>query len=67
MSRKREPLWPVIAVGIEHLARALAIDAREIRDAIRDDLLPCYRHGTHKRILVSDAIEWIKNTWEKPK
>ena len=65
MARKREELWPVIALSVSRLAGALSIERREIYDAIKNDLLPCYRHGTHRRILIADAIEWIRNTWKR--
>jgi hypothetical protein len=65
MPRKREELWPVIAVSVARLADALDIDRNEIYAAIKKDLLPCYRHGTHRRILVADAVEWIRNCWKR--
>jgi excisionase family DNA binding protein len=65
MARKREELWPVIAVSVSRLADALGIERREIYEAIKDDLLPAYRHGTHVRILIADAIEWVRNTWKR--
>jgi hypothetical protein len=65
MSRKREELWPVIAVSVSRLAGALGIERREIYDAIKNDLLPYYRHGVKRRVLIADAIEWVRNTWER--
>jgi len=65
MARKREELWPVIAVSVSRLADALGIERREIYDAIKADLLPAYRHGTHVRILIVDAIEWVRATWKR--
>jgi hypothetical protein len=65
MARPREELWPVIAVSVSRLADALSIERREIYEAIKADLLPCYRHGTHRRILIVDAIEWVRNTWKR--
>jgi hypothetical protein len=66
MPRKREELWPVIAMSVSRLAGALGIERRVIYEAIKDDLLPCYRHGANtRRVLVADAIEWVQNTWER--
>jgi excisionase family DNA binding protein len=65
MARKREELWPVIAISVSRLAGALGIHRREIYEAIKDERLPAYRRGTHVRILVADAIEWVRNTWER--
>jgi excisionase family DNA binding protein len=65
MARKREELWPVIAVSVSRLADALGIERREIYEAIKGDLLPAYRRGTHVRILIVDAIEWVRNTWKR--
>jgi hypothetical protein len=64
MPRKREELWPVIAVSVSRLAGALGIERREIYGAIKDDLLPCYRHGVKRRVLIADAVEWVR-TWER--
>lgn len=65
MPRKRQELWPVIAVTTTRLSEALDIEHREIVDAIRKDLLPAFQHGTKRRILVSDAEAWIRNTWPR--
>jgi hypothetical protein len=66
-SRRSEPLWPVIAVSTARLAESLGIERREIYAAIKDDLLPCYRKGVKRRILIVDAIEWVRATWERVK
>jgi excisionase family DNA binding protein len=66
-SRRREELWPVIAVSTARLAESLGISRSEIYEAIKDDLLPCYRKGVKRRILIVDAIEWVRNTWERVK
>jgi hypothetical protein len=53
-------------MSVSRLAGALGIERRVIYQAIKDDLLPCYRHGANtRRVLVADAIEWVKNTWER--
>ena len=66
-SRRREELWPVIAVSVARLADALGIERREIYEAIKDDLLPCYMHGIKRRILLCDAIEWVRMVWPRVK
>jgi hypothetical protein len=66
-SRRREELWPVIAVSVARLADSLGIERREIYAAIKDDLLPCYRHGVKRRVLIADAIEWVRKTWVRVK
>jgi hypothetical protein len=65
MSRKRTELWPVIAVSVSRLADALDIDRKQIYVAIKAGLLPIYRHGTHRRILIADAVDWIRKTWKR--
>ena len=47
------------------LAHALDTRAEVIADAIKNDLLPVYRKGAKCRVLVADAVDWIRNTWEK--
>ena len=49
-------------MSVSRLADALGIERREIYAAIKDDLLPCYQRGTKRRILIADAIDWIRNT-----
>jgi hypothetical protein len=65
MPRKRTELWPVIAVSVARLAEALDIDRKEIYAALKAGLLPIYRRGTHRRILIADAVEWIRKTWKR--
>jgi hypothetical protein len=43
----------------------LDIRPEVIADAIKNDLLPVYRNGAKRRVLVTDAVEWIRNTWER--
>jgi hypothetical protein len=66
-SRRTEPLWPVVAVSVARLADALDISRSEIYEAIKDDALICYRKGVKRRILVADAIEWVRSTWPRVK
>jgi len=65
--RKREELFPVIAVSVARLAESLGISRAEIYEAIKNDWLPCYRKGVKRRVLIVDAIEWVRNTWERVK
>jgi len=62
-SRRREELWPVVAVSPARLAECLGITRREVYEAIKDDLLASYQKGVKRRILICDAIEWVRNTW----
>lgn len=64
MRERRNAIFP-IALSPAKLAECIGIRAEVIADAIKQDLLPCYRQGTKRRVLVQDAVAWIKNTWEK--
>jgi hypothetical protein len=64
MRERLTPLFP-IALSPTRLAHVLDIRPEVVADAIKHDLLPAYRKGTKRRVLVADAVEWIKNTWER--
>jgi hypothetical protein len=63
----RHAVTPLFAVAVspERLARILEIQPREVREAIRNDHLACYRKGMKRRILIRDAEQWIVNCWER--
>jgi hypothetical protein len=64
MRERNTPLFP-IALSPARLAHVLDIRPEVIADAIKNDLLPVYRNGAKRRVLVTDAVEWIRNTWER--
>ena len=62
MARKASRIWPIM-LSISELAAALSVTRQEIYDAHRDGLLPIYRKGTRRRVLIADAVEWVRATW----
>jgi len=64
MRERRNAIFP-IALSPAKLAECLGIRVDVIADAIKQDLLPVYRQGVKRRVLVTDAIEWVRNTWER--
>ena len=66
MRERRTAIFP-IALSPARLAGCLDIRPEVIANAIKQDHLPCYRKGTKRRVLVADAIEWVRNTWERVK
>ena len=64
MRERRTALFP-IAVSPARLADCIGMKRAVVDDAIRNDLLPCYQKGLKRRVLICDAVEWIKNTWER--
>jgi hypothetical protein len=64
MRERRTALFPV-AVSPAKLAECLGIKRATVTDAIKNDILPCYRKGLKRRVLIQDAVAWIKNTWER--
>jgi hypothetical protein len=64
MRERRNAIFP-IALSPAKLAACLGIHRNVVADAIKNDLLPCYRRGTKRRVLVSDAVQWVKITWER--
>lgn len=64
MRERRTALFPV-AMSPARLADCIGVKRATITDAIKNDLLPCYRKGLMRRVLVQDAVSWIKNTWER--
>jgi hypothetical protein len=59
-------LFP-IALSPASLAAALDVDRRKIDHGIKFEGLPIYQHGAARRILVCDAVDWIRRTWKKGK
>ena len=64
MRERRTALFP-IALSPARLAESLGIRVEVVTDAIKNDVLPCYRKGLKRRVTVQDAVAWIKNTWER--
>jgi hypothetical protein len=64
MRERRTSLFP-IAVSPARLADSIGMKRGVVADAIKNDLLPCYRKGLKRRVLIQDAVAWIKNTWER--
>lgn len=59
-------LFPV-ALSISALAESLGIDRRHIDRAVRDGTLPQYQIGVAKKILVEDAVRWVRENWKRVK
>jgi len=64
-------LFP-IALSPQGVADALGIHRGKIDAAIHAGELAVYQHGSHKRILVCDVVDWIRDlrksgTWRKIK
>jgi hypothetical protein len=64
MRERRTAIFP-IALSPAKLAECLGIRDTVVADAIKNDLLPVYRQGVKRRVLVADAIEWVRTTWER--
>jgi hypothetical protein len=65
MGRPRKQVVTVVALSVDALAEALTIPRSRIARAIAAGELVAYCEGPGKpvRVIVSDAIEWIKRTW----
>ncbi len=66
MRERRNAIFP-IALSPAKLADCLGIRPDVIADAIKQDLLPVYRQGVKRRVLIADAVAWVRNTWERVK
>jgi len=64
MRERRTQLFP-IALSPAKLADSLGVSPSVIANAIKEDLLRCYRIGTKRRVLVQDAVQWVKQSWER--
>jgi hypothetical protein len=64
MRERRTSLFPV-AVSPAKLADSIGMKRAVVADAIKNDLLPCYQKGLKRRVLICDAVEWIRNRWER--
>jgi hypothetical protein len=65
MRIRAKRLFP-IALSPEALASALGMgDPRHVRNAIKTGELPVYERGKARRILVEDAVRWIKTYWKR--
>jgi excisionase family DNA binding protein len=64
MARHRvTPLFP-IAVSVMRLAESIGVHRKHIDRAVADGELRVYQRGQSRRILVEDAVHWIKTTWK---
>jgi hypothetical protein len=61
----KSPLFP-IALSASRLAQALDINPRVVLAAIKAKELPVYKLGLKRRVLVGDAVEWIREYWSVP-
>jgi hypothetical protein len=59
----KKNLFP-IALSATALARALQIRPEKVLGAIRDLELPAYQNGKARRVLVVDAVAWVR-TWKR--
>jgi hypothetical protein len=59
----KRSLFP-IALSATALARALQIRPEKVLAAVRDLELPAYVNGKARRILVVDAVAWVR-TWTR--
>lgn len=57
-------LFP-IALSPSGLALALGVRREKVLEAIRDGELIAYDHGKARRVLVVDAVEWVRKHWSK--
>src|SRR5438552_2930831 len=62
---RKTRLFPV-AVSPAMLADVLNVRAQEIQDYIAAGL-PCYSVGIRKRILVEDAVRFVRRHWKRVK
>jgi hypothetical protein len=61
----KTPPFP-IALSASRLAQALDINSRDVLNAIKARELPVYQLGTKRRVLVDDAVRWIRDFWRVP-
>jgi excisionase family DNA binding protein len=64
MPRKASRVFPIM-LSISELATALSVTRREIYEANRMGLLPIYKKGARRRVLIEDAVKWVKQTWSR--
>jgi excisionase family DNA binding protein len=62
--RRSRPLFP-ICMTVAELSTALRIERRVVYEALKNGELAAYRKGLRRLILVSDAVQWIKQTWKR--
>ena len=62
--RVSRPLFP-IAMTVAELTTALRIERRVVYEALKAGELTAYRKGLRRVIPVTDAIQWIKQTWKR--
>lgn len=64
MRVRHNALFP-IATSPARLSECLGLRRKVVDDAIKAGELPIYKHGAHRRVLIEDAVAWIRNTWKK--
>lgn len=62
--RRLSPLFP-IAVSPAELADQLGVRLEVISAAIKNGSLECFKHGLARRVLVEDAVEFVRKNWER--
>jgi hypothetical protein len=59
MARTESHLFP-IAVSPNRLSECVGVRRQEVYDAIADEVLPAYRRGQRRFVLVEDAVRWVR-------
>jgi hypothetical protein len=65
MPQKNKHVHAYVAMSPDALANALMIPTRKVRAAILAGQLPIYQHGKQRRVLLEDAIAWVRS-WTRP-
>jgi hypothetical protein len=64
MRERRTAIMPV-ACSPAYLADALMVRPEVVAEMIRAKILPVYKCGTKRRVLVADAILAVRKTWKR--
>ena len=62
--QNKSPVYP-IALSPARLAQALDLRADQLTAAINAGELTVYQIGVKRRVLVRDAVRWIRRTWKQ--
>lgn len=57
----RKNSLPILAAPTNTVAAMLGVRADDLHPAIKSGALPSYKVGTRRRIIVEDAIEWLRS------
>lgn len=65
MPRQHVNSVPVVSASPAMVAAMLNVQPRDLADAVAKGQITVYTRGTRRRIILEDALNWMRTTWPK--